>query len=43
VVLDSAPTKTGATFTDAARLLNWGFGLNNAVRMPRPPAGGPAE
>lgn len=43
VVLDSAPTKTGASFTDAARLLNWGFGLHNAVRMPRPPAGGPGE
>ena len=43
VVLDSAPTKTGATFTDAARLLNWGFGLHYAVRMPRPPAHGPAE
>lgn len=25
VVLDSAPTKTGRTFIDAARLLNWGF------------------
>jgi serine-type D-Ala-D-Ala carboxypeptidase (penicillin-binding protein 5/6) len=43
VVLDSAPTKTGATFTDAARLLNWGFGLHHAVVMARPPAGGPAE
>ncbi len=43
VVLDSAPTKTGATFTDAARLLNWGFGLQNALRLPRPPAGGRGE
>jgi D-alanyl-D-alanine carboxypeptidase (penicillin-binding protein 5/6) len=43
VVLHSAPTKTGATFTDATRLLNWGFGLHPAVRMPPPPAGGPAE
>jgi serine-type D-Ala-D-Ala carboxypeptidase (penicillin-binding protein 5/6) len=25
VVLDSAPTKTGQTFIDAARMLNWGF------------------
>jgi serine-type D-Ala-D-Ala carboxypeptidase (penicillin-binding protein 5/6) len=38
VVLDSAPTKTGAVFTDATRLLNWGFALRNAVRVPRPPA-----
>ncbi len=43
VVLDSAPTKTGAIFTDATRLLNWGFGLHQAVRVPRPPAGFPAE
>jgi D-alanyl-D-alanine carboxypeptidase (penicillin-binding protein 5/6) len=43
VVLDSAPTRTGAIFTDAARLLNWGFGLHQAVRAPRPPAGFPAE
>jgi D-alanyl-D-alanine carboxypeptidase (penicillin-binding protein 5/6) len=43
VVLDSAPTKTGAVFTDAARLLNWGFRLHNAVRLPALPAGGPAE
>ena len=43
VVLDSAPTKTGATFTDAARLLNWGFSLHYAIRMPRPPARGPAD
>jgi D-alanyl-D-alanine carboxypeptidase (penicillin-binding protein 5/6) len=43
VVLDSAPTKTGAIFTDAARLLNWGFGLHHAVTVLRPPAGFPAE
>lgn len=43
VVLDSAPTKTGAVFTDAARLLNWGFGLHHAVAVPRPPAGVPTE
>jgi serine-type D-Ala-D-Ala carboxypeptidase (penicillin-binding protein 5/6) len=39
VVLDSAPTKTGAVFTDAARLLNWGFGLHRAVTGFRPPVG----
>ena len=27
VALDSAPTKTGQVFVDAARMLNWGFGL----------------
>ena len=43
VVLDSAPTKTGAIFSDAARLLNWGFGVHHAVTVPRPPAGVPAE
>lgn len=43
VVLHSAATKTGATFTDAERLLNWGFGLQNAVTTPRPPPGVPAE
>ena len=43
VVLDSAPTKTGATFTDAAKMLNWGFGLRQAVTVLRPPAGIPAE
>jgi serine-type D-Ala-D-Ala carboxypeptidase (penicillin-binding protein 5/6) len=31
VVLDSAPTKTGQTFIDTARLLNWGFGLHEPV------------
>jgi len=39
VVLHSAATKTGATFTDATRLLNWGFGLNQAVTTPRLPGG----
>ena len=43
VVLDSAATKTGATFSDAARMLNWGFGLKQAVPAFRPPAGAPAE
>jgi len=43
VVLDSAATKTGATFSDAAKMLNWGFGLQQAVRAFRPPAGGSAE
>jgi D-alanyl-D-alanine carboxypeptidase (penicillin-binding protein 5/6) len=43
VVLDSAATKTGATFSDAAKMLNWGFGLNQAVPAFRPPAGAPAE
>jgi len=41
VVLDSAPTKTGAVFRDATRLLNWGFGLHQAV-IPLRPAAGPA-
>ena len=39
VVLDSAPTKTGAVFTDATRLLNWGFGVHHAVTGFRPAAG----
>ncbi|HEX5190550.1 MAG TPA: D-alanyl-D-alanine carboxypeptidase [Streptosporangiaceae bacterium] len=43
VVLDSAATKTGATFSDAAKMLNWGFGLKQAVQAFRPPAGVPAE
>jgi D-alanyl-D-alanine carboxypeptidase (penicillin-binding protein 5/6) len=43
VVLDSAATKTGATFTDAAKMLNWGFGVQQAVTVPKPPAGVPAE
>jgi D-alanyl-D-alanine carboxypeptidase (penicillin-binding protein 5/6) len=43
VVLDSAPTKTGATFTDAAKMLNWGFGRRLAVTILPPHAGIPAE
>jgi D-alanyl-D-alanine carboxypeptidase (penicillin-binding protein 5/6) len=43
VVLHSAPTKTGATFTDATKMLNWGFGVNVADTVPRPPAGVPME
>ncbi len=43
VVLDSAATKTGATFTDAAKMLNWGFGQQQAVKVLHAPAGGPAE
>jgi serine-type D-Ala-D-Ala carboxypeptidase (penicillin-binding protein 5/6) len=43
VVLDSAPTKTGAVFSDAARMLNWGFRLHRAATFPRPPAGVPTE
>ena len=38
VVLDSAPTNSGVTFTDAARMLNWGFGLHRPVTLPRMPA-----
>ncbi len=43
VVLDSAATKTGATFSDAAKVLNWGFGLKQALPTLRPAAGVPAE
>jgi serine-type D-Ala-D-Ala carboxypeptidase (penicillin-binding protein 5/6) len=39
VVLDSAPTKTGAIFADATRLLNWGFGVHHAVTGFRQPGG----
>ena len=39
VVLDSAPTKTGAIFTDATRLLNWGFGLHQPATGFRPAGG----
>jgi serine-type D-Ala-D-Ala carboxypeptidase (penicillin-binding protein 5/6) len=41
VVLDSAPTNSGATFVDAARLLNWGFGLHEPVAPPNLPGGVP--
>jgi D-alanyl-D-alanine carboxypeptidase (penicillin-binding protein 5/6) len=43
VVLHSAPTKSGATFTDATKMLNWGFGLSQAITVPRLPAGVPME
>jgi len=35
IVLNSAPTKTGASFADAARMLNWGFALRRPVALPR--------
>lgn len=38
VALDSAPTKSGRVFTDATRMLNWGFGLKAAPAFPRPSA-----
>jgi D-alanyl-D-alanine carboxypeptidase (penicillin-binding protein 5/6) len=41
VVLDSAPTNSGVTFVDAARMLNWGFGLHEPVALPRLPEGVP--
>ncbi|HEY3907918.1 MAG TPA: D-alanyl-D-alanine carboxypeptidase [Streptosporangiaceae bacterium] len=37
VVLDSAATNSGFTFVDAARLLNWGFGLHVPIPPPTPP------
>ncbi|HYK33409.1 MAG TPA: D-alanyl-D-alanine carboxypeptidase [Streptosporangiaceae bacterium] len=37
VVLDSAPTNEGVTFVDAAKLLNWAFGLNVPIPPPMPP------
>jgi D-alanyl-D-alanine carboxypeptidase (penicillin-binding protein 5/6) len=37
VVLDSAATNSGFTFVDAARLLNWGFGLHVPIPPPMPP------
>ena len=36
VVLDSSPTNSGVSFVDAAKLLNWAFGLN--VPIPPPTA-----
>jgi serine-type D-Ala-D-Ala carboxypeptidase (penicillin-binding protein 5/6) len=36
VVLHSAPTNDGATFVDAAKLLNWAFGLNVPIPPPMP-------
>jgi D-alanyl-D-alanine carboxypeptidase (penicillin-binding protein 5/6) len=41
VVLDSAPTNDGETFVDAARLLNWAFGLHVPIPPPTPPPAGP--
>ncbi|MDR2983916.1 MAG: serine hydrolase [Nocardiopsaceae bacterium] len=43
VVLHSAPTKSGVTFTDAIKMLNWGFGLNQPAVVPPRPAGVPME
>jgi D-alanyl-D-alanine carboxypeptidase (penicillin-binding protein 5/6) len=37
VILDSAPTNSGVTFVDAAKLLNWGFHLNVPIPPPTPP------
>ena len=37
VVLDSSATNSGFTFVDAARLLNWGFGLHVPIPPPTPP------
>jgi D-alanyl-D-alanine carboxypeptidase (penicillin-binding protein 5/6) len=37
VVLDSSATNSGFTFVDAARLLNWGFGLHVPIPPPMPP------
>jgi serine-type D-Ala-D-Ala carboxypeptidase (penicillin-binding protein 5/6) len=43
VVLDSSATNPGARFADAARLLNWGFGVANRLLLPRLTAGVPAD
>jgi D-alanyl-D-alanine carboxypeptidase (penicillin-binding protein 5/6) len=37
VLLDSAPTNEGVTFVDAAKLLNWAFGLHVPIPPPMPP------
>jgi len=37
VVLDSSATNSGVSFVDAARLLNWGFGLNVPIPPPTAP------
>ncbi|HWF80131.1 MAG TPA: D-alanyl-D-alanine carboxypeptidase [Streptosporangiaceae bacterium] len=37
VLLDSAPTNEGMTFVDAAKLLNWAFGLHVPIPPPMPP------
>jgi len=39
VVLDSSATNPRARFTDAARLLNWGFGMASRLRVRARPAG----
>jgi serine-type D-Ala-D-Ala carboxypeptidase (penicillin-binding protein 5/6) len=39
VVLDSSATNPNARFTDAARLLNWAFGINHPLRTRPGPAG----
>jgi len=43
VVLDSAATNSGVTFVDAARLLNWGFGLHVPIPPPTPPPATPSN
>lgn len=42
VILHSAPTNDGVTFVDAAKLLNWGFGLHVPIPPPTPPPSTPA-
>jgi D-alanyl-D-alanine carboxypeptidase (penicillin-binding protein 5/6) len=37
VILDSAPTNSGVTFVDGAKLLNWGFHLTVRIPPPTPP------
>jgi D-alanyl-D-alanine carboxypeptidase (penicillin-binding protein 5/6) len=43
VVLDSSATNPDTRFADAARLLNWGFGVASGLRLPRLAAGAPAD
>ncbi len=43
VVLDSSATNPDARFADAARLLNWGFGVASGRQLPRLAAGAPAD
>jgi D-alanyl-D-alanine carboxypeptidase (penicillin-binding protein 5/6) len=43
VVLDSSATNSGYTFVDAARLLNWGFGLHVPIPPPTPPPATPSN
>jgi D-alanyl-D-alanine carboxypeptidase (penicillin-binding protein 5/6) len=42
VVLDSAPTNSGVSFVDAAKLLNWALGLHVPIPPPMPPPLRPA-